>query len=1186
MRSVIGKLSVNFNTCSSMETDFFESNNCEISDTELVLYCDNFENGKRKSTDEFENEEGDRKRMKNEIEKVLDSCIICQNSECLLLMFKPCEHVSVCQVCGSDMDKCPVCRVEIVSKIGGISSTYDINSDILENQFLFGRAIFTADQSDVFTKNRNDFRRSINKNNDTDKHHMWFPYFCHQLPRNESFDYPQNITGIIILEGLHKFGIAQLQCYPIGILVLKCPRYIRKSIILHGFVTKADFNQKICDILWFSKEDLIRFGNHIEKEKSFTWEELILMGKKLIQSPGYGSCQLIHALCHDTSECSAIFHNWIERTGFLNSSIFHIAHDGKDGKHSLTQLERLWLAVHVYFRLNKQFMLHGQLFTKLLECITITADVIEPYFIVDKINHTEAVRCTALSAQNNTTNQLIQAFEYATKVFNSNVKMYTQKIGKPIDDIFHEYAHFNIFIGQEVDNTIRKCISDAPSNLFDHKSVSKWCNQTNQHLVEKYSSDTFYQHIYSAMTCVENESRPFQLYDMTAENVNSFSQKVYQVKKSRGYAVAKTHFHSRVSRYKVVTGTFSQMSKYVSKSLTIDDSFRNEVMKAKLAQKLSASRELRPTQIKLHQAAITRTPIWCYHANGQFDYHSLVPDTKGNSLTDIMNKYIYPAKGVNMYSHEIVNPYLHVSTIILDIDIKPCQGIKPIPIVKFIQDLIHLVKLILHQVDLSNRCTHYIFQSTSQSYTEDNDDDDDHHKFIGNLQKYGFHYHIRLPHDTVFEVEACADLIKVLNDVRFKYKETLAIPVAGDNQDIFDSAIYKKNSFHLIRGGDQCKEDGSSQLRCIYSSNNDIDLDDVPLLHKFVHSPHVDPETNQYVPYGRVISKFINIKLVSDEVYLKHLGEHTINMYAKKACETSIYNIMRELNKKCILFTENPAKPDIQRLELMANELWREARTHLIKRMTTEKCGEADYTNEEIQLVKQSLVQINNSSNQLSLCFVDRYYKYRNFKLPFCLMRAHRNPVTNTITWFGFNQNMIHLNLFISCFKQSCQGKRMMPCGHLKLQYPFYAPHIEESFSRYLRVLCMNDPKIFEVCKNKQEYICNYINTNNTSIHNYISHKYDVQQLYIFIEDLHGYVMMCVTKRMNYLFVIMPHDLATRNVFGTDSFKKDTSQKCEVYVYFKDPNSLLRYLHDNNRISESLFNSVCSLLDGFNQGTK
>ena len=74
----------------------------------------------------------------------------------------------------------------------------------------------------------------------------------------------------------------------------------------------------------------------------------------------------------------------------------------------------------------------------------------------------------------------------------------------------------------------------------------------------------------------------------------------------------------------------------------------------------------------LFHASTQGTPVWMTHTENNFPNISFrlleESEEEGHSMIEILSKYMLSE---NSFNHEIVSKYMHVSTLILDVDLKP-----------------------------------------------------------------------------------------------------------------------------------------------------------------------------------------------------------------------------------------------------------------------------------------------------------------------------------------------------------------------------------------------------------------------------------------------------------------------------------------------------------------------------------
>lgn len=854
---------------SSEGVAFELDSNSEITDEDLVLFCEEIEQKeKRKLSDIGDADAAASKQRKldsEHLETSLETCIVCMDNECSV-MFIPCRHLETCYVCAPKLKSCPLCNSKIDETISDLSGEKELASSITKNNLIFGQAIFTADQSDVFMMSQSLFLQNGTRENICDKFYLWFPYFCNQIS-DTNLGFPSDVTGVIILEGLHKFGICQQQCFPIGIVLIRLDIYARNSILMQSFFTKYDLENRSCQILWFSQQDILEFANIIHKAERLTWPYLIYKARNLSHKGNQFS--VLNRLCPNRNEIIrdpitlvSELQVWTERSNlFAEYALYIIQSEEKCMRH-LTHIEMLWLFMHVYCRYSKKYLMTSKLFKLLLNNICLNISPVAPHINVYKVTESVVAKCVAVALHDQIPYIVENQYNLIFENLQFNVASYKEHIGDQIDRIRRENIAINFYISHKLNKSICECISNAPENVFDRKAVTDWCERMGNFIHTTFKPTQIFGSVTANLMCL-NKNSNFMLYDTLDSTVEDFCNKVYGIIRSRGCSTDLNPNNYQPLQYGVMSGNLSGVALHpISKTLSYS--------KTKFIYKMFQN--LKATHCKILESSITRTPIFRTHKFGITQYHRVVPvSMRGKSMWEIMNTYIYPETNSNLYTHEVVNYRMHVSTLVIDIDITPAIDSKPVESDMFISDLIRLAEIILDKCELGKQCLYYVFQSNKEQGKVI--------KYSQNEGKYGFHYHIKLPFDTVMTTMACGQFIHILNDIRHIYPYTTGIKVSGTTSNIFDESIYNERSFHSLRGPFQTKSDNTGRLECIFRSDNG-NLYDIPLYHKLIHAPQIDPRSGQYVTSGRIIEKFVGVKLIRDDIFLRQIGEKSINRYA------------------------------------------------------------------------------------------------------------------------------------------------------------------------------------------------------------------------------------------------------------------------------------------------------------------
>ena len=270
----------------------------------------------------------------------------------------------------------------------------------------------------------------------------------------------------------------------------------------------------------------------------------------------------------------------------------------------------------------------------------------------------------------------------------------------------------------------------------------------------------------------------------------------------------------------------------------------------------------------------------------------------GCSMDEILNgRSIYPVS--NGFSHEYISNRMHVSTLILDCDLYSDRD-KTIDEQQLYIDMVSLVDSVMKTCEgIGGRLVHYLFRSSSAADSN-----------LQEYTKYGIHHHVGLPPPYVMTNQACAQIVRILNIVRHKFPNTIGVECCKDdftskNSNVYDPMIYVDDNAnrasvcrgHALRGVDQHKKDGTQRLVCVYRTDELPIEAPIPTYRKYAHAGMVSKEL-----IGNVIDKFVDVRSITDEEYLRESETTTVDSYTRQRCADTIPGIAAEINKRCVLF--------------------------------------------------------------------------------------------------------------------------------------------------------------------------------------------------------------------------------------------------------------------------------------------
>ncbi len=407
------------------------------------------------------------------------------------------------------------------------------------------------------------------------------------------------------------------------------------------------------------------------------------------------------------------------------------------------------------------------------------------------------------------------------------------------------------------------------------------------------------------------------------------------------------------------------------------------------------------------------TPSWHSATETGFSFNIFIPQKNTAQSTyfdidDMLRQIIQDGK-----SCEIIHDRLHITTLILDIDIIPFYSVS-IDRNQLYEDLIELIEYALKEIpDIE----HYLFSSKGDG-------------------KIGIHHHIVFPNNVACTHQFAQELIMALNELRYIFPNTVGV-YCGDRA-VFDTNIYKINNekvqyqtndgeidiqipklnFHGLRCPFQVKYDNSRQLLLVkYKSK--IKHDGVPPLRTmFAHASNCVGDE-----YGKVYYSYSGVKSISDMGYYSKLQRERIDNYANSFCENNITAICKAINKKIIMFDEWEIDfPSIAEKEFLLrslNEIWENSGKSLMRRMLNKTVGDFNtrYHQGEIQkALSQSRLIIRDNKIVLS-----SRPSATTFDL--CPVRVHKKKHANgVVIQIIYKTSMIRFGLQIISFKEKCRN--------------------------------------------------------------------------------------------------------------------------------------------------------------------
>jgi len=426
------------------------------------------------------------------------------------------------------------------------------------------------------------------------------------------------------------------------------------------------------------------------------------------------------------------------------------------------------------------------------------------------------------------------------------------------------------------------------------------------------------------------------------------------------------------------------------------------------------SGDMSPQQRRAFQCFIHRVPMWgvpCGHR--AMNFFRIMPansvhDTNVGSLAELISTYMYPRTGGK--TSEFINGELHCPVLVLDLDVEPPMCVRCDS--EFIDMTIRDARMLLNWVydvllkpKIGDYRRHMIFLSGDAEECR-------------RRHKIGIHQHLVLPSNVVLSVHASSKLVKILNLLRHSYPKSLGLT----HRHIYDSAIFPKRNMlgfvngHLLRGPYQSKPDGGCSLNLRYDSGGGEE----PLAVECL--VHGYPGTAQR---GRVISDFILTEARFNEDFFRAYEKTVAKQTAKKMSCFEALDMLNTINSDYVLtyynFEENK-EFCINQLQHFLQRVIYKNRDKIVKYVESLR---GEY---EQMYAEQFRFDIRAHSDALAVKFCSKSSTYRlcyfDSDMPHCLRRPHRKGDCATVhVLVGYFKKSKQFALFQNgCFKSSCSG--------------------------------------------------------------------------------------------------------------------------------------------------------------------
>lgn len=401
------------------------------------------------------------------------------------------------------------------------------------------------------------------------------------------------------------------------------------------------------------------------------------------------------------------------------------------------------------------------------------------------------------------------------------------------------------------------------------------------------------------------------------------------------------------------------------------------------------------------------------------------------------------------YSHEYISSEMHISNLILDVDIKPVST--QLNVQEVVGDLVEVVDGVMGKILQGDKrgLVHYVFYSTPTDNGE-------------NVAKYGFHHHVCLPSPYVMTSRVAFKIVQLLNMLRYRYPKTLGVDCGVKSPHIFDTLIYRDNQRvggHPVRAPFQFKPDGSKQLLCIFRSDGLPLEDGIKIERLFAHGSNSDICT------GKIIKDIENIKVVTDNEFMKDLENERVNGFVDTNCEKTAVKIVDVINKRTVLYNTAPTKrrANCQKLMRMLNNLWEYDGRLAFKRKLMSARSETNgrYDERHVnRIVGDSIIAFHEKTGE---CLVVLKSNVDSGVIPICPNRVHRSGTSGVKMAVIFAESMIKICFKITCFKASCQNVGFLSNCYMNMKGIFLTSKIQSAVKTFLSEINVSTTNVYTV---------------------------------------------------------------------------------------------------------------------------
>jgi hypothetical protein len=850
----------------------------------------------------------------------------------------------------------------------------------------------------------------------------WFLHFP-QVNNNleEVKPFANILTGILYVELVYTSTYVNIGTQPFGAIIFTCNPIVRDKLLNAARIDTALFMRPTFGVKFvaFTIDATIQMNEHVERTFNafrFEFKHMKLALMNSLQAPQEPYLR--------QADVSNVWHvSYWAFTSFLNTwkdnqcLYRYLPQVSDNGNRHLNVDEFLWVFHSTMLRWKKTKLVDVESLKLALSNVTVvegerSADTSdkdnadERYWII-------ARSCDVFEKAQHHLQRLLERRMECIKI--------GAEISKQLEDIRRTFYAHQLAAEELIHNIMYKIIETAPTNIFDPMIMKVMVS--------------------NALTTIERMANPALFYGSVIKDISPEINEC--VLKTYGYVnkcskiqysfIHITKLKTLASAVKTKPSPLVTDEKYIGCYDSIQFYYDNPVNDG-------AAKTL---------AYMGQFGSIVYQVNGPkgvtFGTFSPVANSTAYSTIDecLTETLLQP------YVSEIVTSTLDITTIVLDVDLKPLHC--TLDITKTSKDMENLVNIVFNKLVHDLQLIHYVFFSATDNAAN---------------SKYGFHHHIRLPEGWAAAHEFVEQLVHILGVMRYLFRNTIGVDCGQFNDYVYDTAIYaatKGNDrsvnenrvrFHGLRMPFHTKSDNTCRLNCVYRSDGRNVSDEIPINHLFVHSDNSPGRLT-----GKVLLHIRGIQSISDIEYAARMQTSITNNYVRTECAFKASNLIDAVNSRCLIIE------DSKTMLAVLNELWFRKGKASMRQVLLKTKGDngSSYPYSIIEDAINGSRIILTPERTFSVISNDSKH------FPICPVRVHNNPHKGGVRINVFTSpKMTRFGFVVNSFKQTCKNKHLYDVK-MNMDETFVAQVIREKLEdRFSR---LNRPEfiIYEAIREEQQ---------------------------------------------------------------------------------------------------------------------